>query len=814
MGRLDVQPKSSKHKKERKADFTKAKLKLGKGKAVAQNATNTSFAAKSIALPSQSLAATSKGAPVSRRNLTLPELLVHSRHYSVPVKREALHEIGQLVEQHPFLLSQHLLPLVTSLSHLVGDPSASVRAAVRTLLSTVADQLPHASFVSVSPAVVLFTLSALSSLDDPVRIDALATLDLLLSHIPAELTRGFDPYRPTVDVAEDAPTGTKVVAALLGLLKIRSAALAAASGTFTSASAASDLSPSARLAVLKTLARFLAAAERRADAAAADGPDGRKEPWFLAGAFDSPEAYADWLAGVQPRRAARVVPVVPSSGSGSATSAAIERFGAAFNAVGAFDAEQDALGPVGLFGLLTPPASPAPAASTSTAAPAQVGNQQQPTLLQLLHPTLLSSFLDSAPTAFAPSLVAVQASGSSATLHADTVHAVLSVSRALFARELGVAAGAGAGAGAAEAAQASAKRKRDARKMLLALLGHAAPYFPFGADALTSPASTGSAGSRAEAAAKEERWMELNLAFAELSSLLVLSTSASAAEERAARGGAKGKGKGKGKKAGRGVAAEAARDKVEDVVLERVQEWVVQALRGELTSPSHPLGLALPAQAFSSLRPTLWSLLNQPSAAQAADVFGAAVDYFARAGAAGGGEAKKASGEFVAWAVLIHSCPSYLAPFSLSALASQLSGLSPREQSANALSKWLAQLPRWLWELGTQGESETEMILTTLLKLVQQAPRGLFPSATLVALAPTLGPFFHLSHPSRGSMPGPFTKLSPSVQARALDLVALLAGLDGADGEATKPLREAVGRAVRTKGVDRGVRARWQVLEL
>ena len=555
-----------------------------------------------------------------------------------------------------------------------------MRAAVRTLLSTVADQLPHASFVSVSPAVVLFTLSALSSLDDPVRIDALATLDLLLSHIPAELTRGFDPYRPTVDVAEDAPTGTKVVAALLGLLKIRSAALAAASGTFTSASAASDLSPPARLAVLKTLARFLAAAERRADSAAAamDGPEGAHEPWFLAGAFDSPEAYADWLAGVQPRRGAHVVPVTPASGSGSTTSAAVEQFDGAFNAVGALGAEKGALGPVGMFGLLTPPASPAPAASTSTAAPAHVGGQQQPTLLQLLHPTLLSSFLDSAPTAFAPSLVAVQASGSSATLHADTVHAVLSVSRALFARELGVAAGAGAGAGVAEAAQARAKGKRDARKMLLALLGHAAPYFPFGADTLPTSTSAGSAGSRAEAAAKEERWMELNLAFAELSSLLVLSTSASAAEERSARGVAKGK----GKKAGKGVAAEAARDKVEDVVLERVQEWVVQALRGEvrrlsscaplcrsstdddcslcmqLTSPSHPLGLALPARSFSSLRPTLWSLLNQPSAAQAGDVFAAVVDYFARAGAAGGGEAKQASGEFVALAVLVR-------PFSL-----------------------------------------------------------------------------------------------------------------------------------------------------
>ncbi|GAA5824040.1 hypothetical protein JCM3770_005133 [Rhodotorula araucariae] len=805
---------SSKHKKDRKADFTKAKLKLGKGKQLAQNATNTSFSAKSIALPTQSIKDAYKSEPVSRRNLTLPELLVQSRHYSVPVKREALHEIAQLLDAHPFLLAQHLLPLVTALSHLIGDESTSTRAAVRTLLAQIARDLPLQSFVSVSPPIVLFTLAALSSLDDPVRTDALRVLDLLLATIPAELTRGFDPARPAVDAAEDAPTGIKVVAALLGLLKIRSAALAAASGaSYTAVTTASDLAPTARLAVLGTLARFL-------DAAGARDRDAAK-PWFLARAFATDAAYADWLAGVSPRRGAPRVPVrIGVGASAGPTCAAVDAAALAF--APSEPGGGDALGPLGAFGLVTPPASPVAAApTTTTAAPPssqQQQQQQQPTLLALLHPTLLSSFLDSAPSAFTPTLASTPG-GAAAAQHAETVAAVLSVARALFGLEL-AGTGADAGAAAAAGAGAAARQARDARKMLVALLAHAAAYFPFGgADALVSaapPASGrgggGSDAARAAAAAagQDERYMALNLAFAELSSLLVLSSSSfsSAAAGASARG--------KGKNVRR--AAERDGDGVEGVVLERVQEWVVQALRGDLTSPAHPLGLALPASAFTALRPTLWALLNQLNHASATEVFGAVVAYFARAsaGAGGGGEAKRASGEFVAWAVLIHSSPAYTAPFTLAPLATQLEGLSAREQKANALALWLAGVPKWLWELGDRREDETELVLNVLLKLVQQAPKGLFPAQTLVALAPLLAPFFHLSHPARGDLPGPFTRLPADVQARALDLAALLVALDAGAGAGVRTARlsEAVERAVRTRGVGDETRARCQALGL
>jgi pre-rRNA-processing protein IPI1 len=212
-----------------------------------------------IALPSQLGSAEIKTAPTSRRNLTLPDLLVQCRHYSTPTKREALQEILKLLEDHPFLLQQHLLPLTTTISHLIPADSRSVRAAARDVLKVMAEGLSKGQLVSISSGLVLFTISALSNLEDVVRIDALKVLDLLLAYIPEEICRGWDGSAEVSSgggedllmgqagkEGEDKGTGAKVVEALLGMLKIRSAGLQKAQGAFTTQAAGSDLSPSVR----------------------------------------------------------------------------------------------------------------------------------------------------------------------------------------------------------------------------------------------------------------------------------------------------------------------------------------------------------------------------------------------------------------------------------------------------------------------------------------------------------------------------------------------------------------------------------------
>ncbi|GAA5991810.1 hypothetical protein JCM10908_002216 [Rhodotorula pacifica] len=801
-----AQPKSAKHKRERAADFKKAKLKLGKGKQVAQNATNTSIASKGIALPSQSLStAGSKGSePTSRRNLTAQELLIQCRHYSTPVKKQALQETLDLVSDHPYLIQKHLLPLTTALAHLVADPSAGVRSLVRHLVRKTADTLPRASFVQVcAPPIVLFTLAALSSLEDPIRIDALQLVDTLLACIPDELVRGFDPAYIATHLqhsssSEEGRTGARILDSLLSLLKVRNNAPSTSSG-MTSAKAAtiSDLSPEARLAVLSTLETFLAAAAAATGDAHPRQEEDGNTAWYLAGAFSTQEAFRDFLASHGARGA---------STSTTTRAMPIERYASLESP---HENERFAIESLGLF---TPPTSPTPTTSTS-ANPAS--------LLALLHPTLLSSFLDSAPTALNPSTATASEGNSGENQHLATVTAVVAVARQLFTLELGGASN----------ANTTAKQRSEARKMLLAFLTHASPYFPFGADALAATPTGASKRPSMAQQAEELKFLSLNLAFAELSSLLVLSGAQGKGDFLVAEEMDRSrKGKGKSRK-------EVDAERVEEVVLELVQEWVVQALRGELTTPSSPMGTTLSPSSFHSLTPTLWALLNQSDSTRSSEVFGAVVDYFTRQNTNAtsdgrAGEGKRRAGEFIARCVLFHSSPSYTAPFDLSALASKLpSTLSPnaKDTKQNALARWLVALPKYLWELGGNGatsssprEREIELVLSVLLELVQQGDKGLISRATLESLSPLLIPFFHLVHPkTRAPHPGPFTRLpSTSPGARqALDLVWYLArpyaernASPEATNENVQGLVDAVERACAVVGGEAA--ERWRALRV
>lgn len=185
------------------------------------------------------------------------------------MKKEALVEIHLLLTAYPSLLQPNLLALVAIVSHTLADATPTVRAACRAILELVFEQTSAATLASITQGLVFFTLSALSSLDEGVRIDALRVLDHLMEYVPDEVTRG---YQDGVEVSGEAGQsaigdsagtpvqgpGAQVVQALLGMLRIKSAALQAAQGAFTSGVAGSDLSPRVSLSVLnvgKSVAR-------------------------------------------------------------------------------------------------------------------------------------------------------------------------------------------------------------------------------------------------------------------------------------------------------------------------------------------------------------------------------------------------------------------------------------------------------------------------------------------------------------------------------------------------------------------------------
>ena len=400
-----------------------------------------------------------------------------------------------------------------------------------------------------------------------------------------------------------------------------------------------------RLAVLTTLSTFLriALAPEQADSSSQSSTAHTQlPPWYLSTSFATPRDYAAFLSALSPSSSAPHIPVASTSTAPADYSDVGYRIlSHPFALASAYDSELS----LGSLGLVPPP--PPPYTPTVTgAAPAQ------PTLLGLLHPTLLSSFLDAAPSAFSPTtLLSASAQGESADL--NTIVAVVGVARELYWRELG--GGAGDKENELESGVGKEKEKDSARKLLVAMLSHAAAYFPFGGDDL-----------RERSAEAEAQLLSLSLTFSSLVSLLILS-SPSPSRRLARKTGKTTKTKQR--------KMDEMESKIETLV-QNVREWVVAALRGEvspfifaysdslilrsqITTSHQPLGLALTPSAYSALEPTIWSLLNQaPASAEDKsaneEVWNAVLDHFAKAGS--GGEVKARAFAMIERAVLVSRC--------------------------------------------------------------------------------------------------------------------------------------------------------------
>lgn len=117
----------------------------------------------------------------------------------------------------------------------------------------------------------------------------------------------------------------------------------------------------------------------------------------------------------------------------------------------------------------------------------------------------------------------------------------------------------------------------------------------------------------------------------------------------------------------------------------------------------------------------------------------------------------------------------------------------------------MESLPRVIWELNAKDETATGVILDFLLWL-QQRDTKLFESATLDNVAARLHPFFHLDHPSRGAIPGPWTRLK-SEPLRQLGVDVAFTWKNRGENK----LREAVDTAVCHPGL-KAERAHWEGL--
>ncbi|XP_019747674.1 testis-expressed protein 10 homolog isoform X2 [Hippocampus comes] len=172
-------------KKKRQDDFQKVKLKVGKKKPRADNATNTNFRTKGIYLPEQLKTDTS--GPITNRQLGINDLLSQLHHYNANVKHGALLGLRELLLVNPSLLEQHLSRLLSEVAAVFTDKDANVRVAATRVLRYIAQSVPAERVAPFFPLLSAHLCCAMTHIELSIQEDAMKVLDVLLEHYPALL---------------------------------------------------------------------------------------------------------------------------------------------------------------------------------------------------------------------------------------------------------------------------------------------------------------------------------------------------------------------------------------------------------------------------------------------------------------------------------------------------------------------------------------------------------------------------------------------------------------------------------------------------
>ncbi|KAJ7630987.1 hypothetical protein FB45DRAFT_917132 [Roridomyces roridus] len=423
-------PKSAKKRNEKAADFSKKKLKLGKGKQLASNAIDTSFKARSIALPSQSITADKDdSAPTTKRRLTFEDLVTHLKHYSPGTRKDALLGLRELLDAHPEILKPSLTTLVNATIRLVGDEEAAVRKALLEFFVWLFPRIPTEDLIPHSNSLLLFTTSAQTHIFPEIRVDAIRFLNLLLEYLPAATVSGWN--------QSGSENGSRVLEGYLGILSAGTR-FGDAEGPMKATSTASVvLTPASKLVVLRSLSAFLRAAISSPSRASSSSCI---DTWYLASWFQTQEAYGvfDQLfqPGTRPHRTWQCEVNLELDGDcPSHYPLASETFGSEWT-LQQLSEIVDGTGSDG-----------------DNARFVQH-------LARTLHSTLVSTFLDCAPSVFSPN-------GNVDETQARSIVAVAEITRHLYGSIL------------QSNLEKDTERRATSYADLKSILGYMSPYFPF-----------------------------------------------------------------------------------------------------------------------------------------------------------------------------------------------------------------------------------------------------------------------------------------------------------------------------------------------
>ncbi|KAG1826020.1 uncharacterized protein BJ212DRAFT_1317584 [Suillus subaureus] len=225
-----------------------------------------------------------------------------------------------------------------------------------------------------------------------------------------------------------------------------------------------------------------------------------------------------------------------------------------------------------------------------------------------------------------------------------------------------------------------------------------------------------------------------------------------------------------------------------------VRTYVTRLLLGEDSSGAQISRPLIPTM-YIALLPTIWALLNQPKESHTRSqgevptdtVLSAMLDHAIRTTSSSA--VKALTVEFVArffWCLETET--DYCGHFDVRNTGEQ-----------KKFQEWILHLPRTLWEIGPHNLAASETVIRSLLRLLQRGSI-MIKHEEIMGLQTRLTPFFMITHPVRGRLPGPFTKIPTSsllIRRLAVDLVVTILSVSTrSEGEERENLMIAVGSAV------------------
>ncbi|KAK9470626.1 Rix1 complex component [Dipodascopsis tothii] len=165
---------SARKKKEKRKDFVKPKLRVGKTKPKATAHTDLGFKAKAIGIPTQTLGGR-VGDEAFAHQLSL------TKHHSSAVRKDALQYLQTHLPETPDS------SVVLATAPLILDEARSVRSGALALLAAV----PEAALALHANTLALYVHSAMTHINAEIRADSTKALTFLLSReaLPREIVR-------------------------------------------------------------------------------------------------------------------------------------------------------------------------------------------------------------------------------------------------------------------------------------------------------------------------------------------------------------------------------------------------------------------------------------------------------------------------------------------------------------------------------------------------------------------------------------------------------------------------------------------------